>query len=72
MIVNRVCSILIACQFPTYQWTEAIYYANYLVNISFIIANQSITPKQLYSKIKPHLNHLKVFGSIAYLHILKK
>lgn len=30
----------------------------------------NITPKESWSKFKPNMSHLKVFGSVAYRHIL--
>jgi hypothetical protein len=57
---------------PAFLWTEAINTANYLVNLSPTRANQGITPDQRYYNRKPRVDHLRIFGSICYLHIPKE
>jgi transposase InsO family protein len=51
-------------------WVEAINYANYIVNRTPTKALTNITPKESWTKIKPDVSHLRVFGSIAWAHIL--
>jgi hypothetical protein len=51
-------------------WVEAINCANCIVNHTPIKALKNITPKEAWTKIKPDVSHLCVFGSIAWAHIL--
>ena len=61
----------VEAQLPGYLWTEAINTANHIVNISPTSANLGMTPEQRYSGKLPHVNHLKIFGSLAFVHIPK-
>ena len=45
--------------------------ANVLVNISPTCANGGIMLDELYHKSTPQVNHLQIFGSLYYLHVLK-
>lgn len=58
-----------ACKLPRFLQTEVINTANHLVNISPTRANHGITPEQRFTKTKPGVDNLKIFGVIAYLHI---
>jgi hypothetical protein len=51
-------------------WVEAINCANYIVNRTSTKALTNITPKEAWTKIKPDVSHLRVFGNIAWAHIL--
>ena len=48
---------------------EAVSTAVYLINRSTNTANPEITPYELAFKMKPHMDHLRVFGSQGYAHI---
>jgi hypothetical protein len=50
-------------------WAEAINCANYIVNRTSRKALKNMTPKETWTKIKPDVSHLCVFGSIAWAHI---
>jgi hypothetical protein len=51
-------------------WVEAINCANYIVNRTPTKALKNITPDEAWTKIKPDVSHFRVFGSIAWAHIL--
>jgi hypothetical protein len=51
-------------------WVEAINYENYIVNHTPTKALQNITLEEAWTKIKPDVSHFRVFGSIAWDHIL--
>ena len=53
---------------PKQCWTEAVCTAVYLLNRSST-EGARITPHQAYFGRKPNMAHLRVFGSIAYVHI---
>ncbi|KAM1357424.1 hypothetical protein ACFX2H_031230 [Malus domestica] len=53
---------------PYYMWAEAVHTAVYLLNRCPTKSLDSITPFEAYSKRKPGIAHLKVFGSVCYVH----
>jgi hypothetical protein len=50
-------------------WEESINYANYIVNCTPKKALRNITLEEAWTKIKPDVSHLCVFGSKAWAHI---
>ena len=54
---------------PTFLWAEAIATANYLTNRSPTRANSGLTPYQKLRRKKPNLQHLRIYGSIAWVHV---
>jgi hypothetical protein len=50
-------------------WAEAINCENYIVNRTPTKALKNITPKEVWTKIKPDVSHFRVFGSMACAHI---
>jgi hypothetical protein len=55
---------------PHHYWAEAIATAVYIMNKTPIVTMHGMTPEEKYSGRKPDLSHLKVFGCIAYVHVL--
>jgi len=51
---------------PNYFWAEAITCAVYLINRSPIWSIPNTTPIEAWSRFKPNVQHLKVFG-VNYL-----
>ena len=56
---------------PTEWWAEAVSTAIYLINRSTNTQNSTVTPFELGFRVKPTLDHLRVFGSRGYAHIDK-
>ncbi|CAL8990976.1 unnamed protein product, partial [Prunus brigantina] len=54
---------------PYFLWAEAVQTAVYILNRSPTKALDNLTPFEAYSGRKPGLGHLKVFGSVCYVHI---
>ncbi|KAL0375441.1 UNVERIFIED_CONTAM: Retrovirus-related Pol polyprotein from transposon RE1 [Sesamum radiatum] len=54
---------------PKAFWAEAVYTAVYLLNRCPTKAVQNMTPIEAWSGRKPSAKHLRVFGSICYVHI---
>jgi hypothetical protein len=52
---------------PKEFWAEAVQCAVYVQNRCPHATDQ--TPQEAWSRIKPTVSHLKVFGSVAYAHI---
>jgi hypothetical protein len=53
-------------------WVEAIYTSCYLQNRSMTIAIPSRTPYEIWFSKKLNLSHLRIFGTIAHVHIPKE
>ncbi|OWZ20870.1 polyprotein [Phytophthora megakarya] len=54
---------------PTMWWAEAVETAVYLINRSTNAAHSDVTLYKLGFKVKPRMEHLRVFGSQGYAHI---
>ncbi|CAL8169979.1 unnamed protein product [Prunus armeniaca] len=54
---------------PYFLWAEAVHTAVYILNRSPTKALHNITPFEAYSGRKPGIGHLKVFGSLCYVHV---
>lgn len=54
---------------PKEFWAEAVACAVYLSNRSPTRSLEKITPQEAWSGWKPSVKHLKVFGSIGYVHV---
>uniref|UniRef100_A0AAV1TE50 Integrase catalytic domain-containing protein n=1 Tax=Peronospora matthiolae TaxID=2874970 RepID=A0AAV1TE50_9STRA len=50
-------------------WAEAVSTAVYLINRSTNSENSDVTPFEVSFKMKPSIEHLRVFGSQGYAHI---
>ncbi|CAA0825713.1 cysteine-rich RLK (RECEPTOR-like protein kinase) 8 [Striga hermonthica] len=57
---------------PKEFWAEAVYTAVYLLNRCPTKAAHNKTPIEAWSGRKPSAQHLRVFGSICYVHIPKE
>jgi hypothetical protein len=55
---------------PHHYWAEAVAIAVYIMNRTPTAGVHGMTPEEKYSGGKPDLSHLKVFGCIAYVHVL--
>ena len=55
---------------PKFYWAEAIRTIVYLQNRTS--ANGGVSPHELYFGKKPNLAHLRVFDSVAYVHVPKE
>ncbi|CAL9026795.1 unnamed protein product [Prunus brigantina] len=53
---------------PYYLWAEAVHTAVYLLNRCPTKALRDKTPFEAYSTRKPGVAHLKVFGSVCFVH----
>ncbi len=56
----------------SFLWTKTISIANSLVICSPTKANIGVIAKEKYTCKKPHIDHLKIFGCVPYLHIPKE
>ena len=70
-LVETTRSMLLDAKLPHQFWAEAISTATYLRNRSPTSAVEGATPHQAWYGQKPRVEHLRVFGSAAYIHIPK-
>ncbi|MCO5558412.1 hypothetical protein L7F22_011993 [Adiantum nelumboides] len=55
---------------PHCYWAEAASTNVYTMNRTPIIAVHDMTPKEKFTENKPKVSHFKLFGCIAYVHVL--
>jgi len=55
---------------PNYFWAKAVATVVYTMNRTPIAAVHGMTPKKKYTGKKLDVSHLRVFGCIAYVHVL--
>lgn len=49
-------------------WVEAMFCTTYIINMNPTRALKDITLEEAWSSSKPNLKHLRIFGSISYVH----
>jgi hypothetical protein len=70
-LVETVRSMLADSRLPHRFWAEALATAAYLINRSPTKTLDGKTPFQAWYGKKPNVNHLRVFGCSAYIHVPK-
>ena len=70
MIEEAVRAMLEEKHMSKFYWAEVVRTTIYLQNRAF--ANRGVSPHELYFGKKSNLTHLRVFGSIAYVHVPKE
>ncbi|GJY95415.1 retrovirus-related pol polyprotein from transposon TNT 1-94 [Tanacetum coccineum] len=68
-ILNMVRSMLKSKKMPKEFWAEAVDCAVYLLNRCPSKSLVNKTPQEAWNGIKPTVSHLRIFGSIAYVHV---
>lgn len=68
-VMNMVRCMLAAKKIPKPFWAEAVNWTFYLLNRCPTLAVKNITPQEAWSGIKPSVNHLRVWGCMAHVHI---
>ena len=56
---------------PHVHWEEVVNIAVYIMN-RILVAIHNVMPEKLYTRKKPDLSHMKVFGCIVYVHVSDK
>lgn len=67
-LLEKVRCLLFTTGLPRSFWGEALTTAAYLVNRTPSSATGYICPEERWSRRKPSINHLRVFGCAAYAH----
>jgi hypothetical protein len=55
---------------PDYFWAEVVATIVYIMNRTPIAAVHGMTPEEKFTGKKSNVSHLRVFGCIAYVHVL--
>lgn len=56
---------------PDTLWGEAVAYSVYVLNRAHSKALKDSTPYEMWTKKKPHIDHLRVFGCVAHMKVEK-
>ncbi|MCO5606454.1 hypothetical protein L7F22_060642 [Adiantum nelumboides] len=70
VIVEHARAMLNERNLPKLYWAEEVNTSVHLMNMSPTKALTRLTPEEAYSGITPNVSTLKVFGCVAYMHIL--
>ena len=68
-VMNMVRSMIANKKVPRVFWTEAVRWTFYVLNRCPTVAVKNITPQEAWSGIKPSVEHFRVWGCIAHVHI---
>ncbi|CAL2251278.1 unnamed protein product [Prunus armeniaca] len=68
-VVEMAKSMLHEKEIPYSLWAEAVHTAVYILNRCPTKVLNNVTPFEAYSGRKPGTAHLKVFGSLCYVHV---
>jgi hypothetical protein len=71
-LMEKARSMLSGTELGQEFWAEAVDTACYLVNLSPSSTLDEKTPHEAWTKKKPSLQHLRVFGYDAYVHVPNK
>nr|GEX54536.1 hypothetical protein [Tanacetum cinerariifolium] len=71
-VINMVVSMIAAKKMSKKFWGEATVWSFYVLNRCPTKALTNMTPQEAWSGIKPTVNHFRVWGSIAHVHIPKQ
>lgn len=65
-IMNMTRRMLLEKAVPRKFWPEAVMYAVHILNRSPAAAVEAVTPKEKWSQHKPTVEHLRIFGCVAF------
>lgn len=65
-VMNMTRCMLLERSVPRIFWTEAVQHSGYILNRSPSKALKDVTPEEKWSNYKPSVEHLRIFGSVAY------
>ncbi|XP_071740805.1 uncharacterized protein [Rutidosis leptorrhynchoides] len=62
--------LLVDKSMPKFYWTEAVKWACHILNRYISRSLDDKVPEEMWSGMKPSVDHFKGFGCIAYVHVL--
>lgn len=68
-VMNMVRSMLFDKKIPKTFWPEAVKWAIYVLNRCPTLVVKDITPEEAWSGVKPSVEHFRVFGCLAHVHV---
>jgi len=68
-VMNMVRSMLSDKKLPKTFWPEAVNWTFYVPNRCPTLAVKNITPQEAWSGVKPSVEHFRVFGCLAHVHV---
>jgi len=68
-VMNMVRCMLSEKKMPKSFWPKAVNWAIYVLNRCPTLAVKDVTPEEAWSKVKPSVDHFRVFGCVAHVHI---
>ena len=68
--MDMVKSMLKAKNLPKEYWVKVVSYASYTLNICPTKSVMNRVPKEAWSGTKQFFTHMRVFGCVAYAHVL--
>lgn len=71
-IMETARTMLYAKNISLNMWAEAVNCAIYLLNRNTSSQTGNVTPFELWHGVKPNLQHIRIFGSIGYVHVPKE
>ena len=63
-------SMLVAKYFPNEYWDEAVATTVYIMNQCPTKSVKNKVPQEVWTGMNHNVSHLKVFGCVAYAHVL--
>lgn len=69
-ILNMMRSLLARGKIPKNFWPEAMNWSIHVLNRTPTFYVQNMTPEEAWSGRQPVVDHFKIFGCIAYAHVL--
>ena len=71
-ICEAVKAMMFDQDLPNYLWPETTSTVVYIQNMCPHAILKDKTPEEVFSGIKPEVGHLRIFGCLVYIHVLKE
>ena len=68
-LLERIRCMIFHAKLPKTFYGEAVNTEAYIINLSTSVAIGFKTPYEMWTGHKPSLDHLRVFGCLAYVHV---
>jgi len=68
-VMNLVRSMLSEKKIPKTFWPEVVNWTIYVLNRCPTNTVKDMTPEEVWTRVKPSVEHFRVFGCVAHVHI---